>query len=115
MAAAWTRWAAINRKQGGYHCHRGPLAGQAFGTRHALDAEASSGQRGSSPAVISDLDIWRAAALMVKRHGNAAGLEAARRADELLAQGDTEGQAVWLRIVRAIQELQRTEPEGAVH
>jgi len=28
-----------NRKQGGYHCHRGPLAGQAFSSKaEALEA-----------------------------------------------------------------------------
>ncbi len=27
-----------NRKQGGYHCHRGPLAGQAFANRRAAGA-----------------------------------------------------------------------------
>lgn len=25
-----------NRKAGGYHCHRGPLAGQSFGSKEAM-------------------------------------------------------------------------------
>lgn len=25
-----------NRKQGGYHCHRGPLAGQSFGSQDEM-------------------------------------------------------------------------------
>lgn len=25
-----------NRKQGGYHCHRGPLAGEAFASKDAM-------------------------------------------------------------------------------
>jgi hypothetical protein len=37
-------------------------------------------------------------------------LEAAQRADELMAAGDMEGRADWHRIERAIDELQRTEP-----
>lgn len=41
--------------------------------------------------MISNLDIWRTAALMVKRHGEAAAMEATRRADELLVEGDTAG------------------------
>lgn len=57
---------------------------------------------------ISDLDLWRAANLMVERHGNDAALVAAKRADEMLAAGDTEGQLVWKRILAAINELQRT-------
>ena len=33
------------------------------------------------------------------------------RADECLAAGDMEGEAVWLRIVKAVEELQRTRPK----
>jgi hypothetical protein len=57
-----------------------------------------------------ETDIWRAAALLVKRHGNDAAIVAAQRADELLAQGDTEGQRIWKRIGGAVLELQRTKP-----
>ena len=39
---------------------------------------------------------------MIKRHGNNAAFEAAMRADQLLAEGDVEGAAVWQRIVKAI-------------
>jgi hypothetical protein len=48
--------------------------------------------------VISDLDIWRAANLMIGRHGADAELEAARMADAMLDHGDIDGQRVWLRI-----------------
>jgi triphosphoribosyl-dephospho-CoA synthetase len=58
-----------------------------------------------------DLDIWRAAQLLVKRHGPEAAIQAAMRADELLAEGDIDGQRIWLRIVKAIEELQRPKPE----
>ncbi len=38
------------------------------------------------------------------------------RADELMAAGDMEGRAVWLRIVKAIEELRQREPgDRAVH
>ena len=57
-----------------------------------------------------EVDIWRAANLLVKRHGADAAAAAAQRADELLAEGDTEGQRVWKRILAAVQELQRTKP-----
>ena len=40
-----------------------------------------------------------------KAHSDAADIEAAMRADERLAAGDMEGEAVWLRIVKAIAEL----------
>ena len=48
------------------------------------------------------------------QHGEDAPIEAAMRADELMEAGDTEGRAVWLRIGRAIKELQSKErPEDA--
>ena len=37
--------------------------------------------------------------------GDDAPIEAAMRADELMEAGDMEGRAVWLRIVKAIEEL----------
>jgi hypothetical protein len=60
--------------------------------------------------MIADLDIWRVAALLMKRHGNDAAIEAARRADELLEAADTDGYAIWRRILSAVAELMRTVP-----
>ena len=60
--------------------------------------------------MIDDLDILRAANILIKRHGNDAAIEAAQRADELLAAGDPEGRAVWKRILAAVKELMRTTP-----
>ena len=57
----------------------------------------------------SDLDIYRSANELIKQHGDAADIEAAMRADECLAAGDMEGEAVWLRIGKAIEELQSKE------
>ncbi len=53
----------------------------------------------------SDLDIYRSAHELIEQHGDAADIEAAMRADECLAAGDMEGEAVWIRIVNAIAEL----------
>ncbi len=62
----------------------------------------------------SDLDIYRSANELIKQHSDAADMEAAMRADECLAAGDMEGEAVWLRIVKAIEELQSKErPDDA--
>ncbi len=61
-------------------------------------------------AMVCDLDIYRSAKLLVDQHGEDAGLEAAMRADKLLAAGDMGGKRTWLRIMRAVEELQRTEP-----
>ncbi len=62
----------------------------------------------------SDLDIYRSANELIKQHGEAADIEAAMRADECLAAGDMEGEAVWIRIVKAVEELQSEErPDDA--
>ncbi len=62
----------------------------------------------------SDLDVYRCAHELIKQHGEVADIEAAMRADERLAAGDMEGEAVWLRIGRAIEELLSEErPDDA--
>lgn len=60
---------------------------------------------------VSDLDIWRSANLLIKRDGDGAGLVATQRADELLAVGDAEGHAAWVRIRVAIDEWGRADRE----
>ncbi len=65
----------------------------------------------------SGLDIYRSAQALVKQHGEDAPIEAAMRADAMLEKGDLDGCAVWKRILRAVEELQGTEPKSgaAVH
>ncbi len=58
----------------------------------------------------SDLDIYRSAQALIKRHGEDAPIHAAMKADAMLEKGDLDGCAVWKRIVRAVEELQRAEP-----
>ncbi len=61
-----------------------------------------------------DLDIYRSANELIEQFGDAADIEAAMRADELMEAGDMEGEAVWLRIVKAIEELLSEErPDDA--
>ncbi len=62
-----------------------------------------------------EIDIYHAAAVLMRERGEDAVIEAAMRADALLAKGDMEGRAVWLRIIAAIREMEATEPTGAVH
>lgn len=59
---------------------------------------------------LSDHDIYRAADALVKQYGEGAPLEAAMRADKMLAKGDMEGKAVWLRILKAVDDLLKTNP-----
>ena len=42
-------------------------------------------------------------------------IRVAQRADQLLATGDIEGRAVWLRILGAVKEMMATKPPGSVH
>ncbi len=65
--------------------------------------------------MIVDLDIYRTANMLIQEHGaDDAKLHAAQRADELLAQGDLDGDRTWRLIFKAIGELANTEtPPGA--
>jgi len=56
--------------------------------------------------MISEIDIYRAANLVIERHGADALIEAARMIDLMLDHGDPEGQRVWQRIRRAIETSQ---------
>ena len=60
----------------------------------------------------SDIDTYRSANELIKQYGEAADIEAAMRADELMDAGDMEGEAVWLRIVKAVEELLSEERPG---
>jgi hypothetical protein len=60
--------------------------------------------------MIPDVDVWRAALLMVKRYGDDAMLEAAARADQLMADGDMPGCTTWHQILDAIERLQAKAP-----
>ncbi len=64
--------------------------------------------------MIPDLDIYRAANLLVKRHGPDAPIHAAMRADAMLDKGDLGGAAVWKRIVKAVEELLSKERPAGV-
>src|SRR5215813_8602451 len=64
--------------------------------------------------MISELDIYRAANLVIKRHGGDAVIEAARMVDRMLERGDPEGRVLWQRIRRAIEVLQAAT-DGRLH
>ncbi len=67
--------------------------------------------------MIPDLDIFRSAQVLVKRHGQDAPIHAAMRAEAMLDKGDLDGCAVWKRVLQAVGELQRARPgpDVAVH
>ena len=55
--------------------------------------------------MIPEIDIWRASQLMLKRYGDKALEESAARADELEADNDDNGAAVWRLITAAVAQL----------
>jgi hypothetical protein len=64
--------------------------------------------------MIPEIDIWRVANLMLKRYGDLAEVESARRADELWEVGDA-AVAVWRRVMGAVRQLVNVTPPGPLH
>ena len=65
--------------------------------------------------MIPEIDIWRAANLMLKRYGAKAEAECVTRTDDLAAADDHDGVAVWRRISDAVAQLSNTTPTGPLH
>ena len=65
--------------------------------------------------MISEIDIWRCAGVMIKRYADQADIEAAKRADEFEAKGQRDGQRIWLRILEAIDQMQKVQPGEPKH
>ena len=59
--------------------------------------------------MLTEMDRYRSARLVIDRYGESARLEAACCADAQLTQGNLEGAEAWLAIAYAIKELQRTK------
>ena len=62
---------------------------------------------------MEDVDLYRSAAAMIKKHGEDATLQATMKADALLKNGDMAGAKVWREIVKKIDFLQAQETDGA--
>ena len=58
----------------------------------------------------SEIDIYRSAKLLIDHHGEDAPIFAAMQADKCSEKGDMKGRRVWLRVIKAVEELQRTRP-----
>jgi hypothetical protein len=65
--------------------------------------------------VIPEIDIWRAAALMLRRYGDRAEELSAARVDDLTTGGDHDGAATWRRIADAVRQLVNVIPAGPIH
>ncbi len=65
------------------------------------------GRHETGSETVDELDILRSARLVMDQHGSEALGFAAGRAVEMHQTGDRDGEAVWCRIIDAIQELGR--------
>ena len=65
--------------------------------------------------MINESDMWRTAALLINRYGDDALLAAWRRAEQLGATGDVEGQRDWARILNAVNEFLSETHDGRLH
>jgi hypothetical protein len=81
----------------------------------SMSPRQARGARLASLAMIDDREIWACANLLLKQHGENAWFVVARRADELLAQGEVEGRRTFLRILARIKELETSNPGGQLH
>ena len=64
----------------------------------------------------NNIDIYRAAKLVIDRHGEEASLYAAARTAVLAGEGDVEGATVWRQITAAVEEMQRERrPDEALN
>ena len=59
-------------------------------------------------SVIHEIEIWRAAVLMLSRYAGDAEANSFQRAVELAAAGNYAGAAIWRRITVAIEQLTDT-------
>lgn len=63
----------------------------------------------------SERDIYITAKFLIDQYGDDSTYEASARADALLEAGDIDGQRVWLRILKAIKDIQNTTPTGPLN
>ena len=64
---------------------------------------------------VDDIDIYRAAKLLIDKHGGDADVIAIKRATKMLDDGDVDGYAVWKRIVNAIKDMKQETPRPGEH
>jgi hypothetical protein len=64
---------------------------------------------------VADIDIWRSAHVLLKKHGKDAASVAAKHADEAMRAGDLDGLRRWKRVAEAMLELLKAKPGEGEH
>lgn len=65
--------------------------------------------------MISKLESWRLAKLLIEQHGDCALRHARNNAEKLLFGDDIPGGNSWMRVARAVDVLLENEYTGRVH
>ena len=60
--------------------------------------------------MVSEIDIYRSASVLIKRYGDRADLFALAQARRLSEKGDAAGAATWTRIAKAARDILQREP-----
>lgn len=55
---------------------------------------------------VTEIDIYRAAKIFIKKHGDSALLEAMKNEEGLSLKGDSQGAQTWHKITNAIEWMQ---------
>jgi hypothetical protein len=64
--------------------------------------------------MITELDIYRSARVLIDQHGEDAPIWAAQKADAMLESGNLDGKRLWLKILKAVEDLlSKDRPPGA--
>jgi hypothetical protein len=100
---------------GQYRCHVAATLTGRLPSQAIVDVNRFSTASLQFTRVIPEIDVWRAANLMLKRYGDKAFEESSTRADVLAADGDHDGASTWRRIIAAVELLANNVPPGRVH
>ena len=86
-------------------CRQHPDQSEGFGRPYVRRSSNSKHKHATVFSVIREIEIWRVAMLMVNRYAEGAGANSFQRAEQLAAEGDHAGVAIWRRITGAIEQL----------
>jgi hypothetical protein len=100
---------------GQYRCHVAATLTGRLSSQAIVDVNRFSTASLQFTRVIPEIDIWRAANLILKRYGEKAFEESITRADEVAADGDRDGASTWRRITAAVGQLANNTPPGPPH
>lgn len=64
---------------------------------------------------MEEIDLWRAAHLLIQQHGDGAEREAMRLGGLAMEKGDTQGERVWVGVLTIIKSLMNKQPPGPLN